>query len=108
MSDINELAEKKLKSRLTKIRKCNRDETEKEKFFNQLGASFEIFFPNKKPEELSDSLLIWTNPEGKVTHAEYSYEKPEDGEFTSIPLTEKKIKPFIEAFSDFKLELDDA
>lgn len=108
MSDINELAVKKLNTRLTRIRKCNRDETEKEKFFNQLGVSFEIFFPNKEPEKLSDSLLIWTNPKGKVTHAEYSYEKPEEEEFTSIPLTEKKIKPFIEAFSDFKLELDDS
>ena len=31
---------------------------EKEKFFVQLGASVEIFFPNKKPEELSDSLIF--------------------------------------------------
>ena len=32
MADIDELAEKKLKSRMTKIRKCNREPEEKEKF----------------------------------------------------------------------------
>ena len=35
MADINEKAEKKLKSRMTKIRKCAKDEEEKEKFFEQ-------------------------------------------------------------------------
>ena len=57
MPDINELAEKKLKSRVRKIKKVNKSDEEKEKFFVQLGASVEIFFPNKKPEELSDSLI---------------------------------------------------
>ena len=52
MPDINELAEKKLKSRVRKIKKVNKSDEEKEKFFVQLGASVEIFFPNKKPEEL--------------------------------------------------------
>jgi len=67
MPDINELAEKKLKSRVRKIKKVNKSDEEKEKFFVQLGASVEIFFPNKKPEELSDSLILWTTPEGKIT-----------------------------------------
>ena len=46
MSDINELAEKKLKSRMTKIRKCNREPAEKEKFSEKFGTSFEIGFYN--------------------------------------------------------------
>lgn len=109
MADINELAEKKLKSRIRKIKKCNKDEEEKMKFFNQLGTSFEIFFPpTKKNDDVSDSLMIWVTTDGKVLDAEYSYEKPEEEEFTSIPLTEKDLKPFLEALADFKLELDDA
>lgn len=108
MADINELAEKKLKSRVRKIKKVNKSEEEKEKFFEQLGASFEIFMPNRKPEELSDSLIFWTTPEGKITHAEYSYEIPEKEEFTSITVEEKDLKSFVEAFKDFKLELDDS
>ena len=40
MADINELAEKKLKSRMTKIRKCNRDAEEKQKFSEKFGTSF--------------------------------------------------------------------
>lgn len=43
MPDINELAEKKLKSRVRKIKKVNKSDEEKEKFFVQLGASVEIF-----------------------------------------------------------------
>ena len=42
MADINELAEKKLKSRMTKIRKCNREPEEKQKFSEKLGVSFEL------------------------------------------------------------------
>ncbi|WP_298502011.1 hypothetical protein [uncultured Methanobrevibacter sp.] len=107
MADINELAEKKLKSRIRKIKKCNKDETEKQKFFDQLGTSFEIFFPNKKPEELSDSLIIWTTPEGKVIDAEYSYEIPENEEFTSIQVSEKDLKVILESLEDFKFELSE-
>ena len=83
MSDINELAEKRLKSRIRKIKKCNKTDT------------------------VSDSLMIWVTPEGKVLDAEYSYEEPEEEQYTSIPLTEKDLKPFLEAFADMKLELDD-
>lgn len=40
--DINEVAAKKLKSRVRKIKKVNKSEEEKEKFFDQLGVSVEI------------------------------------------------------------------
>ena len=106
MPDINELAEKKLKSRVRKIKKVNKSDEEKEKFFVQLGASVEIFFPNKKPEELSDSLILWTTPEGKITDAEYSYEEPENEQFVQMPVPEKDLKAFVEACKDFKLEFD--
>ncbi len=95
MPDINELAEKKLKSRVRKIKKVNKSDEEKEKFFVQLGASVEIFFPNKKPEELSDSLILWTTPEGKITDAEYSYEEPENEQFVQMPVPEKDLKAFV-------------
>ena len=52
MADINELAEKKFKSRMTKIRKCNREAEEKEKFSQKFGTSFEIEFQNKNPINL--------------------------------------------------------
>ena len=108
MSDINEIAEKKLKSRIRKIKKCNKSEDEKEKFFNQLGTSFEIFFPpTKKSDQTIDNIRIVVSPNGKVLFADYSFEDPEEEEYTSIPLTIKDLKPFIEAFGDFKLELDE-
>ena len=84
----------------------NKSDEEKEKFFVQLGASVEIFFPNKKPEELSDSLILWTTPEGKITDAEYSYEEPENEQFVQMPVPEKDLKAFVEAFKDFTLEFD--
>jgi len=52
--------------------------------------------------------MIWVTPEGKVLDAEYSYEEPEEEQYTSIPMTEKDLKPFIEAFGDMKIELDDS
>ena len=62
MADIAEAAEKKLKSRIRKLKKCNKDEEEKEKFFNQLGLSFTISLPTKNPEKQEDfvSLPKWT------------------------------------------------
>ena len=36
MPNIDELAEKKLKSRMTKIRKCNREPEEKQKFSEKM------------------------------------------------------------------------
>ena len=108
MADINELAEKKLKSRMTKIRKCNREADEKQKFSEKLGVSFEIEFQNKNPDKLSDGLTIITSPEGKVLFADYFYGIPEDEEYTNIELNDKQLKSILEFFEDFKLELDDS
>ena len=98
MADINELAEKKLKSRMTKIRKCNRESEEKVKFSEKLGVSFDVEFHNKNPDKLADRVLL----------AEYYYEIPETQEYTSIPIDEKKLKSILEFFDDYKLELDDS
>jgi hypothetical protein len=108
MADINELAEKKLKNRMAKIRKCNREPAEKEKFSEKFGTSFEIIFQNKNPEELTDGITIFTSPEGKVLLADYFYDKPEDDEHASIPITDKQLKAIIEFFEDYKLQLDDS
>ena len=40
--DINVLAEKKLKTRMTKIRKCNRKPEKKARFSEKFGVSFEV------------------------------------------------------------------
>ncbi len=106
MADLKETAEKKLKSRMRKFKKANKDEEEKAKFFDQLGASVEIFFPNKNPEEQSDSILLYTTVDGKVIEAEYAYNEEED--FEQIPLEEKDLKVVLEALGeDFKLEYMD-
>lgn len=105
--DLNEIAEKKLKSRITKFRKVNKSEEEKEKFFDQLGASVEIFLPTKNPEKEADSIIFYTTAEGNVVDAEYSYNEGED-DFVSIPIDDKKLKILIEAFKDdFKLEFSE-
>lgn len=108
MADISELAEKKLKSRMTKIRKCNREPEEKEVFSEKFGVSFEMEFQNKNPDKLSDGITIITSPEGKVLFAEYYYQIPEDEEYTSVDITEKQLKSIIEFFEDYKLQLDDS
>lgn len=106
MADINELAEKKLKSRMTKIRKCNREPEEKEKFSEKIGTTFRIEFHNKNPEKLLDDISIISNPDGKVLFAEYNYMIPETEEFTSIEINEKQLKSILEFFDDYKLKLD--
>ena len=108
MAGIDELAEKKLKSRMTKIRKCNREPEEKEKFSQKLGASFEIQFQNKNPDKLDDGLTIITNPDGKILFADYIYEIPEEDEFTRVPIDDKQLKSIIEFFENYKLKLDDS
>jgi hypothetical protein len=107
MADINELAEKKLKSRMTKIRKCNRDEAEKEKFFNQLGTSFTIFFPNRNPDKLTDGLNLYTGPDGRVLFADYFYQIPENEEDTTVEVSIKDLKSIVDALDDFKFQLDE-
>ncbi|WP_405293183.1 hypothetical protein [Methanobrevibacter sp.] len=108
MADISELAEKKLKSRMAKIRKSNREPEEKEKFSEKLGVSLEIEFQNKNPDKLTDGITIITDPNGKVLFADYFYGIPEDEEYTNVEITEKQLKSIIEFFDDFKLELDDS
>ena len=105
MVDIGEAAEKKLKSRIRKLKKCNKDEEEKVKFFNQLGLSFTISLPTKNPEKQEDFIMLYTTPEGHIVHAEYSYSEGE--EYASIDITEKDLKVIIESFSDYELQLLD-
>ena len=108
MADINELAEKKLKSRMTKIRKCNRETEEKQKFSEKIGISLELEFQNKNPDKLTDGITIITSPEGKVLFADYFYGIPEDEEYTNVEIDQKQLKSIIEFFNDFKLELDES
>ena len=108
MADINELAEKKLKSRMAKIRKCNREPEEKEKFSEKIGISLELEFQNKNPDKLTDGITIITSPEGKVLFADYFYGIHEDDDYTNIEITEKQLKSIIEFFEDYKLQLDDS
>ena len=104
MTDISEAAEKKLKSRIRKFKKVAKDETEKEKFFEQLGASVEIFLPTKNPEQQGDSIIFYTTAEGKIIDAEYSYNEGEEN-FTSLPVADKDLDVLIEVFkSNFHLE----
>ena len=108
MADINELAEKKLKSRMAKIRKCNKDEEEKEKFFNQLGTSFTVFFPNRNPDKLTDGLSLYTGPDGKVLFADYFYQIPEEDQDASVEISVKDLKHIIKALEDFEFQLDES
>ena len=106
--DLNESAEKKLKSRITKIRKCNREPEEKAKFSEKFGMSVEIEFQNKNPDKLTDGITIITNPEGKILLADYYYGIPEKEEFTTVEINEKQLKSILEFLEDYKLQLDDS
>lgn len=106
--DLNESAEKKLKSRITKIRKCNREPEEKAKFSEKFGMSVEIEFQNKNPDKLTDGITIITNPEGKILLADYYYGIPENEEFTTVEINEKQLKSILEFLEDYKLQLDDS
>ena len=104
MADITEAAEKKLKSRIRKFKKVAKDEDEKIKFFNQLGASVEIFLPVKNPEQEGDSIIFYTTAEGKIIDAEYSYNEGEEN-FTSVPVADEDLDVLIEVFkSNFQRE----
>ena len=107
MADINEAAEKKLKSRIRKIKKCNKDDAESENFFNQLGTSFTIFFPNRNPDKLTDGLNLYTDPEGKVLFADYFYQIPEEDQDTTVEVSVKDLKAVIESLEQFKFQLDE-
>ena len=60
MADIAEASQKKLKTRISKFRKCNKDEQEKEKFFNKLGISFTINVPdeNSENEKMKNTFIL--------------------------------------------------
>ena len=104
MADIKEDAEKKLKSIIRKFKKVAKDENEKEKFFDQLGASVEIFLPTKDPEKQGDSIIFYTTAEGKIIDAEYSYNEGEEN-FTSLPILDKDLNVLTEIFkANFKLD----
>lgn len=101
--DLNKAAEKKLKSRITKFKKINKDDNEKNKFFDQLGASVEVFLPTKNPENEGESIIFYTTADGNIIEAEYSYNVGED--FVSLPIDDKNLKVLIDAFKDdFKLD----
>ena len=106
MADINEQAKKKFKTRMTKIRKC-KDEEEKEKFFEQLGTSFTIFFPNRNPDKLTDGVNLYAGPDGKVLFADYFYQIPEEEEDTTVEVSMKDLKSIIQSLEDFKFQLDE-
>ncbi|KZX17786.1 hypothetical protein MBCUT_00810 [Methanobrevibacter cuticularis] len=104
VENITETAEKKLKSRIRKFKKVLKDEAEKDKFFDQLGASVEIFLPTKNPEKQGDSIIFYTTAEGKIIDAEYSYNEGEEN-FKSIPIVDKDLDILTEVFkSNFVLE----
>ena len=107
MDDIKPQAEKKLKSRMRKIRQCNNHEDEKQKFLEKFGISFEVEFQNKNPDKLTDGFTIFTTPEGKVLLADYFYQVPEDDEYISVPVPEKDLKAILKFFADYKLQLED-
>ena len=90
MADIAEAAEKKLKSRIRKLKKCN---------------NFTISLPTKNPEKQEDFVMLYTSPDGNIVHAEYAYSEGE--EFTQMDISEKDLKVIIESFSDFELSLLD-
>lgn len=103
MPDINEVAEKKLKSKTTKIKKVNKNEEEREKFFNQLGVSLS-FMLDEVPDERIMGLIFRTSPEGKILDVEYDVDDDVE-EF--IPVSDEELKKYYEEFNDYKLELID-
>ena len=44
----------------------------------------------------------------KVLFADYFYGIPEEEEYTTVPVKEKKVKSILEFFEDFKLQFDDS
>lgn len=103
MPDINEVAEKKLKSKTTKIKKVNKNEEEREKFFNQLGISLS-FMLDEVPDDRIMGLIFRTSPEGKILDVEYDVDDDVE-EF--IPVADDDLKKYYDEFKDYKLELID-
>jgi len=104
-TDLNTVAQKKLKSRITKFKKVNKDIDEKNKFFNNLGVSVEVFLPTRDPED-EESIIFIAAVDGKVLYADYSYMEA-DAEPISLPIDDKDLKVLSETFQDvFKLNFD--
>lgn len=103
MADIAEASQKKLKTRISKFRKCNKDEQEKEKFFNKLGISFTINVPGEETE-MEKMINIYSNPDGNITYSEYIY--PDEENFSQEGISNEELESIVDDFSDFKLKLD--
>ena len=103
MADIAEASQKKLKTRISKFRKCNKDEQEKEKFFNKLGISFTINVPDEETEK-EKMINIYSNPDGNITYSEYIY--PDEENFSQEGISNEELESIVDDFSDFKLKLD--
>jgi hypothetical protein len=101
-TNIETIADKKFKSRKIEFEKALEDEDEKEKLFKTIAGSVEIFLPPESPEE-SDGIILYTNADGKIVDGEYYYSKGEEVPI-SLPLSDKDLTLFKEAFIDFKLE----
>lgn len=103
MADINEVAEKKLKSKTTKIKKVNKDDGEHEKFFNQIGLSLS-FMLDEVPDERVMGLIFRTSPDGRILDAEYDVDETVE---EIIPVSDDDLEKYYNEFKDYKLELID-
>ncbi len=108
MVDINEVAEKKLKSKITRIKKVNKKEDEREKFFNQIGVSLS-FMLDEVPDARIMGVIFRTSPEGKILDAEYEIndEDMEEGDEVFIPVSDEDMVKYYEKFKDYSLSLID-
>lgn len=100
---MTEQAEKKLKSRIRKIKKVNKSEEEQKKFFPTLDASLELFLPTKNPEKMNDSIILYSGIDGRILYAEYSYNEHETESYVSIPLDETQLNIVKELVKEFKV-----
>lgn len=103
MADINEVAEKKLKSKTTKIKKVNKDDGEHEKFFNQIGLSLS-FMLDEVPDDRVMGLIFRTSPDGRILDAEYDVDETVE---EIIPVSDDDLEKYYNEFKDYKLELID-
>lgn len=103
-------SEKELKKRIRQFKKLLKDESEKEKFYNEICGSeilvrLEIFLPSNNPDKFIDGVFIYMNDSGKIVDAEYYYKEGEEGAITR--LTDKDLKVVSDLFQDeFSLEIE--
>jgi hypothetical protein len=103
MTDDIDTIEKKFKLRKRKFKKVLENEYEKEEFFETIVASVEIFLPTKNPEKENDSIILYTNADGKIVDGEYSYQEGEELP-VALPLADEDLQLFKEVFIDFRFE----